>query len=246
MKLNEMTTTELIKILVYGDAGAGKTVFAAGAPYPILYCDFDGKISSAARFYASDTERVSNIEVVSLTPQMQDDPMTEFNRQISALIKMQKEKNYPFKTLVIDSITTFSSAVLHHIVKTNPGIKRVITKQGEQPGMQDYGILKREFQRLIPGLLTLDMNVIMLGHVSVEKDETTGEIIRSVLMDGSFAQQLPIYFEEVYRAYVEEKNGVRSYLAQTRPDSKFSKLRSQIPGLPPVIPLKWEELGKKQ
>lgn len=244
--LAELSTVDLIKILVYGDAGAGKTIFAAGFPVPILYCDFDGKLSSAARFYAGDQERLKLIEHVPLNQQMQEDPMVAFNAQITQLIAMQKAKNFPFKTLVIDSITTFSSAVLAHIVRTNPGINRVQTKQGVQPGRQDYGILKREFQRLIPGLLTLEMNVVMLGHISVDKDELTGELVRGVLMDGSFSQQLPIYFEEVYRAFVEEKAGVRTHMLQTRPDRTFTKLRSQIPGLPAMIPAQYSELNRKR
>ena len=139
------------------------------------------------------------IEVVNLSAALSENPINALMKHVADLGEQQKKGNYPYRTLVVDSVTTFSAACLQHIVRTNPGIKRVITAQGQQPGMQDYGILKREFQRLIPGLLTLDMNVVMLGHVSVEKDEHTGEILRGVQMDGSFSQQLPIYFEEVYR-----------------------------------------------
>jgi AAA domain len=242
MKLIEMKTTGLIKCLVYGEAGSGKTCFAAGWPLPIAYFDFDNKLSSAARFYDTDKERLKQIEVFNLSPQFATDPILEFTKKVEEMTKWQKSGEYPYKTLVIDSITTFSSAVLSFIVKSNPGINRVRTHQGVQPGMQDFGILKREFQRLIPGLLTLDMNIVMLGHVATEKDELTGELVRSVLMDGSFAAQLPIYFEEVYRSYAGDKDGKPAYFAQTRPDGKFSKIRSQIPGLPAIIPLKYDEL----
>lgn len=246
MRLNEVTTNNLVKVLVYGEPGGGKTVFAAGFPGPILYLDFDNKISSAARFYAAEEERLKQIEVKNLSSALTANPIQEMEKIIAELIEQQKKSTYLYKTLVLDSVTTFSAACLGHIVKTNPGIKRVITAQGQQPGMQDFGILKREFQRLIPGLLTLDMNVVMLGHISIQKDELTGELIRGVLMDGSFADQLPIYFEEVYRAYVTEvQGGKREFYAQTQSDNKF-KCRSQIPGLPPIIPLKYEELTKER
>ena len=143
------------------------------------------------------------------------------------LIPQQKSGKLEFKTLVLDSITTFSEATLAHIVKTNPGIKRNGTKQGPQPGLQDYGILRREFQRLIPGLLGLDCNVVMLAHIATEKDESTGQIMRHAMMDGSFAKQLPIYFKEVWRMYV--KDGKR--MVQTQSDHMFN-CRSQLPGLP--------------
>jgi hypothetical protein len=243
-RLNELKTVDFVKVLVYGEPGGGKTVFSTGFPGPILYFDFDNKVSSAARFYRNDLERLKQIEVVQLGSTLHESPINELQKRVNELARMQKAGEYPYKTLVIDSITTFSSACLSHIVQTNPGIKRVITAQGQQPGMQDFGILKREFQRLIPGLLTLEMNVVMLGHISITKDEFSGELIRGVLMDGSFAEQLPIYFEEVYRAYVTEvQGGKREFFAQTQSDGKF-KCRSQIPGLPSVIPLKYEELSK--
>ena len=145
-----------------------------------------------------------------------------------------------YKTLVVDSITTFSSAALQHIVKTNPGIKRVPSAQGVQPCMQDFGILKREFARLIPGLLSLPMNVIMCGHIKIDKSDITGEVLRGPMMDGSFGQELPIYFEEVYRTYVKDGK----YLAQTKPDMYYDFCRSQIPRLPNPVELKYENLVK--
>ena len=80
----------------------------------------------------------------------------------------------------------------------------------------------------------------MLGHISTEKDEATGEIIRGPLMDGSFAQQLPIYFKEVWRSYVDEKN---QHWAQTKADAKYN-CRSQIPGLSNPLSLRYAELEK--
>lgn len=242
MKLSQLTTSNLIKILVYGEAGSGKTCFAAGFPTPMLYLDFDNKISSAARFFAADKARLEGIEVKNLSAQIKGDPLVEMNKIIDELINQQGKGAFEYKTLVLDSITTFSSAVIKHIIRTNPGIKRVKSGSDEQPCLQDYGILKREFERLIPGLLTLNMNIVMLGHVEIMKDDLTGELIRGVMMDGNFSQKLPIYFEEVSRSFVDDK-GV--FLLQTKPDAKFAKIRSQIPGIPNVVPLKYESLAKR-
>lgn len=245
MKLSELKSTNLIKLLLYGQPGVGKTVFAASFPGPILVFDFDGKMSSAARFFATDKAKLDQIEVIPMNAALSGSPIDTLLSHMNTLAKEQQSGNYTYKTLVVDSITTFSSACLAHIVRTNPGIKRVETRQGVQPGMQDYGILKREFTRLIPGLLSLDMNVVMLGHESLEKDELTGELIRGVTMDGSFSQQLPVYFEEVWRAYVKEEKGVRSFWAQTQPDGKY-KCRSQLPGLPSNVKLDYKEITKAE
>lgn len=241
MKLSEIKTEGNLKVLCYGNSGSGKTCFAAGFPTPILYLDFDGKVDSAALFYKKDQVRLEQIDVRQMQRDLATDPIDELMSIIDKeLIPQEKEGKLKYSTVVLDSITTFSALCLEHIVKTNPGIKRVICKQGQQPGMQDYGILKREFQKLIPGLLSIPCNVIMLGHISMDKDEITGEIIRGPLMDGSFAKQLPIYFKEVWRSFVNEKGQFR---AQTRPDSKYD-CRSQIAGLPNEIQLSYEELKK--
>lgn len=230
MKLADVDPSAHLKVLVYGDSGAGKTCFAAGFPTPILFLDFDGKVNSAASFYSGDKDRLAQIEVETLTPKPGVDPIQKFQE-----ITRKLDKENPYKTIVIDSLTTFSAACLKHIVKTNPGIKRVQSAQGVQPGMQDYGILKREFSRLIPGFLTLDSNIVMCAHIKVDKDELTGEINRSTMMDGSFSQELPIYFEEVWRAYADDKGG---HWAQTQSDYKF-KCRSQIPGIFKTVELSY-------
>lgn len=236
MKLSEVDTSAFLKLLLYGDSGAGKTCFAGGLPLPILYLDFDGKVSSAARYYSDDKDRLAQIEVVKLNDNIGSDPVNELTKIMRDLETQHKSGSMKFKTIVIDSITTFSSACLRHIVKTNPGIKRSVSAQGVQPGMQDYGILKREFARMIPGLLSLNMNVVMLGHIAVTKDENTGELIRGCMMDGSFSEELPIYFEEVWRAYVDTKG---NHKAQTQSDYKY-KCRSQIKGLPKEISLAYK------
>lgn len=229
-KLGEIKTTGELKINMVGDPGCGKTIAACSLAKDgkLLAFDFDGKIDSAALFYKDQTEIMDNIMVEELSPSLIDDPIERLNQIIEKdLIPQQRAGELEYKTIVIDSITTFSRAALKHIVRTNPGIKRVTTKQGVQPGMQDYGILRREFARLIPGLLSLPCNVIMTSHVSVTKNDITGEIIRGPVMDGSFSQELGVYFKEVW--YLSVDKGKR--LAQTQSDYKY-KCRSQIPGLP--------------
>lgn len=242
MKLSEVKSTEYIKALVVGPPGTTKTCFGVGFPYPILALDFDNKINSAAAWFAEDKERLENVEVKNLAKKLDgSDPITELLTIITDLGQQQREGKMKFKTLLIDSATTFSAAVLQHIIKTNPGVKRVSSAQGVQPTMSDYGILRREFARLVPGLLSLPMNIVMTAHIKTDRSDLTGEILRTPLMDGSFGAELPIYFEEVYRTYI--KDG-KPY-AQTKSDMYYEFCRSQIPRLPNPVELKYENLIKK-
>lgn len=240
-QLNELKVEDNLKILLYGSSGSGKTCFATALPTPILMLDFDGKADSAAMYHRADQERLKGIDVRFLAQNFSQSPIAELEKIIrEELIPQEKAGKMKFKTLILDSITTFSSQTLKYIVDSNPGIKRVVTKQGQQPGMQDFGILKREFAKLIPNILTLPCNVIMLGHIATEKDDITGEIIRGPAMDGSFARDLPIYFKEVWRCFVDDKN---VHWAQTKSDARYA-CRSQIPGLPNPMKLSYMELEK--
>lgn len=226
--LSEIYTEGNSKVLINAESGVGKTCAAISFPKPLLALDFDLKIDSAASFLRSKNKSLDEIEVVQFPPSIGISPIDQLTKIISEeLIPQQRSGAMKYKTILLDSITTFSAATLAHIVKTNPGIKRNATAQGPQPGLQDYGILRREFQRLIPGLLSLPCNIIMLAHISIEKDEATGQIHRHSMMDGSFARELPIYFKEVWRMYV--KDGRR--MIQTQSDQMFN-CRSQLPGLP--------------
>lgn len=232
--------TKNIKALIYGNPGTGKTCFAAGFPGPIMYLDFDNKVNSAARFYSEDKERLEQIDVEVLSASLSVRPMDLLNAKIDMLRKMQATGEYPYKTLVVDSITTFSSAMLGHIIQSNPGVKGRVTAQGTMPDKPHYGILLREFERVIGGLLTLDMNVLMLGHITVYKNEATGEMIREVMMDGSFSEKIVGYFDEAWVSFVDDKG---RYMLQTKSDSKF-KCTTQLRGLPNPCEMKYEEIAK--
>lgn len=232
--LSEIKTEGEFKGLVMSDAGAGKTILGTSFPGKTRVLDFDNKIDSAALYWRhkGQTERLANINVTqfkgNLTGGLATNPINEMLKIFKdEFIPQQKAGKMEFDTLLVDSITTFSSAALRYIVESNPGIKRNMTTQGAQPGLQDYGVLQREFERIINGLLSLPCNVIMLAHIAIEKDETTGAISRHTMMDGSFARKLPIYFKEVWRLYA--KDGHR--WVQTQTDHMYN-CRSQIPGLP--------------
>ena len=226
-KLSEIKTEDNFKLLIMGEPGEGKTVLACSFPGPTLLLDFDGKADSAAQFYKGQ-DLVNNIEVEELAATLVDDPIERLNHLVDkVLIPQQRAGKMEYKTIILDSITTFSRAALKHIVKTNPSIKRVSSTQGLQPGMQDYGILRRVFAELIPGILSLPCNVIMTAHIDAKKDDLTGEISRGPVMDGSFSQELAIYFKEVW--VLSTDKGKR--MAQTQSNYKF-KCRSQIKGLP--------------
>ncbi len=236
MNLNELATTNFLKVLVYGDSGTGKSIFAASFPGPIKYWDFDHKVSSVAQFYKKDEEKLKSIQVTQFANLPNGDRIKAWEKEVREIQDLVKAKKpLPFQTLILDSLTTFTSSMLQHYFVAQPGIKRA---HPDLNAMQDYQLLDKHLSQAIPGLLSLDCNIVMVGHMGVDKDETTGQILRQTLMPGKFAAKLPIWFEEVYVASVKDGK----YLLQTQSDSSF-KCRTQR-GLPKEISSSYAEIIK--
>lgn len=237
MKLSDIAENSFVKVLVYGDSGTGKTCLAASFPGPIEYWDFDGKVSSAAQFFKSDKSKLDNINVTSFNKYSKETRIMEWEKKARELDGLKKAGKLPFQTLVLDSLTTFSNSMLDdYIHRSQRGIKRALA---DIPAMQDYQLLDKHLTQIISGLLALDCNVVMVGHMQVDKDELTGAMLRQPLMAGKFAAKLPIYFDEVY---VSRMANDGKYILQTQSDTTY-KCRTQR-GLPKEIPTSYDSIIK--
>lgn len=236
MLLSEMTTSNDVKLLLYGPSSTGKTITACSFPGPIKYFDFDHKISSAAQFYKAEPERLKQIDVVQFAPMNQQERMKAFMAELHKIQTIQHSKKpLPFKTLVLDSLTTFTSYLLDDYIHVSQrGMKR---PEGGVNCMQDYQLLQKHMTQILTGLLSLDCNVVFIAHSQLEKDETTGSISNAVLMPGQLAAKLPIYFEEVYFAKLDPQG---KHILQTQSDSR-TVCRTQRK-LPKEIPARYESI----
>lgn len=209
--------------------------------------DFDNKISSAVKFYENDKEKLSQIEVIQLgkMPIVGDAKtsrpprMTQFNTELKKIYDLQNNKKpLPFKTLVIDTITTMTDSILEdYRYCSQLAIKRPNPDQNSQ---SDYGLLINHFKQYLTGLLALDCNVVFIGHTQLMRDEQTGSITNEILMPGSLGAKLGIYFEEVYFAKI---NSSGQHFWQTKPDGKTAFCRTQRK-LAAEIPANYQELTK--
>jgi hypothetical protein len=240
MKLTDLQAEDYVKLLLLGESGMGKTVLACGFPLPIKVFDFDNKVSSAAKFYSADAERLKGIDVEQYAGLPLKERMARFLGDVKKIEALQHANQpLPFKTLVLDSLTTLTNAILEDYKKVSQlGIKRALA---DVNAMQDYQLLQIHLTQLITGLLSLKCNVVVIGHTQLEKDETTGAMKNNILMPGQLAFKLPIYFEEVYLAKINAK-GER--VLQTQSDAKTS-LRSQRK-LAQEIPASYAAITGKQ
>ena len=238
-KLSDLNPGKYRKILCYGGSGTGKTVFACGFPGKSFLFDFDGKISSAASYYANDKTRLDEIDYETYTDLT---AIPRFETKLREMEKQAETKSLPFDVIILDSFTTFVDAMMRHIIKTNPTVARTRSVTTDIPSMLDYRIQNIHVKSLITRLLSLPCTFILLAHIKTEKDELTGRIQNLPNAPGGLAVHLPVVFEEVYRTFVESKGAERSYRAQTQSDDSY-QARTQIKGLASIIPLKASSLS---
>jgi hypothetical protein len=230
--LESLVLNQKVKLLIYGQSGAGKTVFSAGAPKPLVL-DFDGKVSSAASYFAHhNPEKLKEISYESLTDiPGQPRPFRRFKTILQGLQKDAAEGKLKHETIILDSLTLFLDAFMADIMAENPGVKR----PNNVPALQDYQILNIQFKDVMSALLGLPANIIVVGHITSETNQETGRIFWKPLVPGKLADRLPQIFTEVYRSYVITKDGQAQHLMQTGSDGEYV-CRTQIPGLPQHIP----------
>ena len=247
MKLGELASNDYFKGLILGASGSGKTIGAMTFPGEKLVMDFDNKISSAAKFYAGtpvieqiDVNQYGKMAVIGDQKTGRKPRMRAFLDDLQVIFNLQNNKQpLPFKTLVVDTITTLTDSIMEdYRYVSQTGVKRPNADQNSQ---SDYGLLANHFKQIMTGCLSLDCNVIFLGHTQLSKDETSGIMTNEVLMPGQMASKLGIYFEEVYFAKIDQKG---RHVWQTKADGRTQFCRTQRKDLPAEIPASYSELLK--
>lgn len=236
--LQDIKPGSTIKLLLLGDSGAGKTCGSCTFPGPVYLADFDGKAGSAASFFKGQDDILKNVEVVNYkVSESMPYPAKNFNLFLSSL---QKNNEFPYRTIVVDSLTIFVEETLRWLIKENQHIPRPKSYVTNLTCPTDYNLLQLYLKELLGYVLNFPCNVIFTAHIAIEKDEMTGEILRIPLMPGKLAKKLPIYFEEVWRLYVN-RDGKR--VVQTDPDHRFSICRRQL-NVPKEFEFKYSEIEK--
>lgn len=174
-----------IKVIVYGDAGLGKTVLAATCPKPLLISNESGVLSLAK----SNLERLFGVNTAGIC---YDIPIMKINDAQSF------EDAYTFcstnawmkdiDTICLDSISEMGEAMLNMLKRT---VKDPRQAYGEVIERMETVI--RKFRDL-PG-----KHVYIAAKMEPIKDELTGISRYGISMPGAkLGPKLPFFFDEVF------------------------------------------------
>ena len=104
-----------------------------------------------------------------------------------------------------------------------------------------YQIVRNLAEGKLHKFLSLNCNLVLIGHWNVKTDMKTGAIVSiDPMLTGQLSTKVPGYFDEVYAAMTKTgPNGKPSYILRTVPHG-FYKARSTISGpwrlMPAEIP----------
>jgi len=168
-------TANGVKLLVYGQAGAGKTSLIQTLPNPVVLSAEGGLLS------IQDAD-LPFIEVTSM----------EELREAYAWAKDSKEAQQ-YQSVALDSISEVAEVVLQHELKRN------------KDGRAAYGELNTTMQELIRSFRDLPgKHVYMSAKLEKSQDEM-GKLLFNPSMPGkSLTQGLPYFFDEVLALRVEK------------------------------------------
>lgn len=137
-----------VRILIYGESGAGKTRFASTWPNP-FYLDLDDGLASVTRpvhrVLVSDWDQVYEIYV------------------------MLAGGEHEFQTIVVDSVNEAQLLGLRHTVDAYPNVRRAYDSLASQ---SDYGKMLSDVDQMIRALKSLPYNLVVIAQVTAKGFET--------------------------------------------------------------------------
>lgn len=211
-----------VKILVYGENGAGKTRFAASSP-KVLIIDVNEKGTRSAYGSHAHKREVRTFDEIGLA------------------YWYLKAGGHPYKTVAIDTITAMHACAMDKVMKEAEN--RDPTREKSQPSQPIYGRAGKLVEGMLYFFRNLDMHVVFLAQERKEKDEDGNvvEIVPSLpegcrgaatACTGIIGHMRP---RKVGREWVDEMLTGNSKLYKTKEQTHELKSLTRNPTMPLVI-----------
>jgi hypothetical protein len=188
--LSQAAPLARVSMVLWGEAGCGKTFFAATAPGRVLLINIDPdgyqSLPKDDRILLMDLSNEPNSYVVEQAKT--SDPFG-----IKGILKEHPD----ISTVVVDSITKFADRATINAIGKAPG------STFENPGPSAYGYRNRYTLQLVSSILvatgTHAKHVIFICHEDVPKTDDKGQVVSiTLLLGGSLPQEVPLQISEVW------------------------------------------------
>lgn len=140
-KSNELVIPSTVKMMIYGQAGMGKTTVALSAPKPLLL-DFDNGVK---RVNMAHLEGVDIVQVDNWG-------------EIQQLLQQSQSELAPYQTIVVDTIGKMMDFIVDYCCN------------GRQPQIRDWGRINQEFTWFTRALSALNKHIVFVAHRDTRKE----------------------------------------------------------------------------
>ena len=237
------------KILIYGDVGCGKTVLALtlGEGTQVIDCDLGLRSGYSLQDDFTDARRAVDVKQF---------PETHMPKTAVAFAKMKStiydiatqcnQKRYPYKAVILDSLTVFGECALNYILSNS-------SKLGTNPQIQHWGMCFTEMKMVLGVLRGLPIPVVVIGHQAlsvVGKDKEAEDRIGLSIKGKNMPAEVMSLFDEVWYMRIGGTPNKRKYIIQTVHNGMvLARSRACIPDMTDTSIGMWklmELMGYKQ
>lgn len=140
-KSTELVIPQTVKMMIYGQAGMGKSTVALSAPKPLLL-DFDNGVK---RINMAHLEGVDTVQVESWS-------------DIQMLLNQQAHEIAGYQSIVVDTIGKMMDYIITHCCGTR------------QPQIKDWGRINQEFTWFTRTLSSFNKHIVFVAHRDSRKE----------------------------------------------------------------------------
>lgn len=149
------------KMLVYGEPGAGKTLFGSTAPAPLFINLEAGLMTLASR-------GVDYVDVADPT-------------DLQEIFIFLRGGKHDYKTIVIDTLDELQKVYI---------ADRLKKERRESMQLQDWGFVGEQMQKALRAYRNLPLNVVFLCHAKTDQDNESGTLIYKPALQGAIGDQI--------------------------------------------------------
>lgn len=223
-----------LNILVYGDAGVGKTQYAGTAndhkaTAPVLILDVEGGVATLRK-----RPDVMVVRIKSVVDLMK--VYAEIDKALA-----NKLPDAP-QTVVVDSLTELQKLDMNDIMKAL--LQQNPDRDPDVPSQREWGKSSNHMRQIIRRFRDLPCNVIFTALAKREQDDNTGSVATVPSLPGKLAAEAPAFLDVVGFMYTEiNENRIQRRMLCQPTRTKLAKDRLGVFGEVlnnPTVPMMWD------
>lgn len=222
--LSNTIALDPVRLFLYGVTGSAKTTlvgmltrYAKEEFCPLYVFDFDLRLGSLRATLSKE-----EMSLIDHDPyrdlKLQGEALTLAEVKLRELEAVVSRKECKYKTIVFDSATFLTKAVMNRVLFMDSG-----KPSTTQPTLPHYMALMMNMEEVVVKAIATGLHVIFTAHEDSAKDEVTGRVFKGVDLTGKSANKIPGYFNEFWHAEVRPTpGGDPEYVVRTRSDSIYA------------------------